>query len=255
MPEWAYHLELGDLFDRYRETGEFEPFRDEVVARLRAAPFYADTDVVLRHLVTALAEAANDEQFTSEWHYLALWGSQDEHRVLLCTYHARRCPPLPISPVPVKPTEQEEKPMTRIVVALDVTVSREAWISTYGSNPADELPEYVAERAAAARRLRELTGDDAGARYRLVGTEVRTDPTVHARGFITMRVVLDITVNAEAWASRYGLPADVGIGPHIAAEVASASPMLTEIAGTVELVSYTGARVIKEETITRKGRH
>lgn len=97
MPGWVFHLELGDLFARYATTGEFEPFRDDVVGRLRAAPFYDEADLVLRNLVNDLAETATNEQFTYEWGFLALWGGQDEVRVLLCTFHWTRCPPLPVT--------------------------------------------------------------------------------------------------------------------------------------------------------------
>lgn len=94
--EWRHHLELGDLFDRLRDPAQdYGPIRDEVVARLRAAPFYSTDDIVLRYLVDDLAAAQTIGRFDREMHYLYLWADQPHTRVWLCNARTKGCPPLP----------------------------------------------------------------------------------------------------------------------------------------------------------------
>lgn len=144
--------------------------------------------------------------------------------------------------------------MTRlIVVALDVTVSRESWETTYHIDPVEHLPEYVAERAANAERLRELHGTDDGVPYRVLGAEERTHPGVAARGFVTVRVAIALTVDAQAWEAEYGLAAVDGVPAHAAAYVATQSPMLEEVTGTVQVAPYASGWLIREDTM-RPGR-
>lgn len=131
-------------------------------------------------------------------------------------------------------------------VALDVTVARDAWDRTYGTDPAAELAEYVTERARFARRLVALVDGDGtgiGADVSLVGGVERPDPTGTGEWF-TMRVALDVTVDVAEWRARWGLDPLAGLGPHMAAELASSPVMLDELDGTVVYLPQSSGRVV-----------
>jgi hypothetical protein len=135
-----------------------------------------------------------------------------------------------------------------IVVSLDVTVSRESWAVTYGTDPVEDLPEYVAAIAASASQLRALDGNGLdGVPYRVLGSEDKTHPAVAARGFVTVRVAVSLTVNADqVWEATYGLPAVDAVAAHAAVEVFNHRPMREEVSGTVQVVPYSAGWIIGE---------
>jgi len=146
--------------------------------------------------------------------------------------------------------------MAKVIVApLDVTVERESWALTYGTDPVADLPEYVAGIAAAARLLRELdgTGNDSVS-YRVLGSEEKTHPDVAARGFVTVRVAIALTVEADQeWEARYGLAVADAVTAHVVVEVSNYRPIQEEVSGTVQAVPYSAGWLIREDTM-RPGR-
>jgi hypothetical protein len=120
--------------------------------------------------------------------------------------------------------------MTSIPVALEVTVHTDSYLATYGSDPTTDLPEHLAHNAAYAPRLLALAAPAETADVRLTTAHILTP---HTPGHTRLLVTLDATVNTEAWRSRYGSDPQRAVGAHIAAELATASPMRDEINGSV----------------------
>jgi len=142
--------------------------------------------------------------------------------------------------------------MTKVIVApLDVTVERGSWALTYGTDAVEDLPEYIAGIAASARLLRELdgTGND-GVSYRVLGSEDKTHPDVAARGFVTVRMAIALTVEADQeWEARFGLPVADAVTAHVVVEVSNPPPMREEVSGTVQAVPYSAGWIIREDTM------
>src|SRR5882757_3152524 len=134
-----------------------------------------------------------------------------------------------------------------IVVVLDVTASRDSWELTYGQNPLTDIPEYMEGGAGQVECLTALPGNSGdGAPVRLVGSAERTTPELAERGFITMRVVLDIGVDVEAWRAKWGLHPQDSLASHIAVEISRMSPMRTEVDGSVIAVPCCGGVLLGE---------
>lgn len=142
-----------------------------------------------------------------------------------------------------------------IVVVLDVTVSRASWELTYGHDPLTDVPEYMEGGVGQLECLTTLPGNTSdGAPVRLAGSQDRTTSGVAARGFITMRVVLDVGVDVEAWRAQWGVHPQDSLASRIAVELNQMSPMRNEVDGTVVAVPRSGGVLIGEDTIRTGGR-
>lgn len=86
---WQHRLFLTDVIRPLAEgTGEFDQLRDELVRRIREAPFYSAEDIVLRTLVNDLAEAGDLDQLGRDFDLFTLWCDQGQ-RVWLETSFTR----------------------------------------------------------------------------------------------------------------------------------------------------------------------
>jgi hypothetical protein len=124
-----------------------------------------------------------------------------------------------------------------VVVVLDVTVAHGAWQLTYGSDPGSDVAEYITNSARFASRLVELAErPDDGGEVRLARHEVTTGTELGARVRDRTRRAGRGPGRRRVARFRWGLDAKDSVGPHVAAEITSSSPMLTEVAATVAYV-------------------
>lgn len=68
---WNHRLHLGDIF--HDETRTFEQRRDEIVRRIKAAPFYDEDDLTLWSLVDELADTLDGDDFDDAWGLFYDW--------------------------------------------------------------------------------------------------------------------------------------------------------------------------------------
>lgn len=120
---------------------------------------------------------------------------------------------------------------TTLSVTLEATVGTAAWLATYGTNAADDLPDHLAHYAMYAPRLVALTPP--GTEAATVRLTARHLLTPHAPGYTRVLVVLDVTVDTDRWLATYGTDPQRAIGAHIAAELVTTSPMRDEINGSI----------------------
>lgn len=140
-----------------------------------------------------------------------------------------------------------------ITTTLDATVHRESWETTYGQDPVGDVPAYLANAAGHVERLRELPGVTSdGVTFVLVASEERTTPDQRQLGFVTVRLVLDVRLEAPEvaeWRRRWGLRAVESFGPYLAGALTELRPMREEVAGTVTLVPGTSGRLLGQDTL------
>jgi hypothetical protein len=75
---WKDQLFMTDLNDALVRGDGFEPVRNQIVHRIRTAPFYRHDDIVLRNLVEDLATAVSLDQANREWDLFTLWADQGQ---------------------------------------------------------------------------------------------------------------------------------------------------------------------------------
>jgi hypothetical protein len=79
---WLHKLQLADVF--HNETYTREQRRDEIVKRIKAAPFYDEDDYDLFYIVDELADTDTAEWMDQVWDAFYDWA--DEHRVWVATF-------------------------------------------------------------------------------------------------------------------------------------------------------------------------
>lgn len=75
---WKDRLFMTDLNDALVKGDDFEAVRNQIVHRIRTAPFYQHDDIVLRNLVEDLATAVSLDQANREWDLFTLWADQGQ---------------------------------------------------------------------------------------------------------------------------------------------------------------------------------
>lgn len=85
MAKWNYKLKLKDIF--HDETLTFEQRRDEIVKRIRSAPFFHADDPICElsdYILDNLSIAATPNDFDYEWDEFYNWC--DANRVWVETF-------------------------------------------------------------------------------------------------------------------------------------------------------------------------
>lgn len=84
MATWNFTLELWDVWTN--EALTFEDKRDEIVRRIRTAPFWGRDDMewfALQDIALSIQDAANTGEFDREFRWFYDWA--DKHRVWVAT--------------------------------------------------------------------------------------------------------------------------------------------------------------------------
>jgi hypothetical protein len=124
-----------------------------------------------------------------------------------------------------------------IAVSMDVTVSRHDWLAVFGTDPYGSVPEWLENHSYIGVDVR-LAGSG-----KLPNRTAFPADSAEALRWSSVRVVLDVTVDADQWSARWGLAPSVGVGPHVVAELAGHPVMRERVFGTVAYVPDSSGRL------------
>lgn len=139
---------------------------------------------------------------------------------------------------------------TTITITLELTVSRGAWEQIYDDDPLTSIPEHLAGSVGMTERLMQLPGNEHdGAAVLLVASDERTTMTQRQAGFVTVRVVLVMTVDELQWQRRWGIPPAEALGSYLAGAINQMRLMREKVNGTAVPVPAASGTLIAEETL------
>ena len=133
-------------------------------------------------------------------------------------------------------------------VALTVEVDRDSWKLTYGENPETDVPGYIVNAAMFLDPLlaalpKDVRGD--GATVRLAHHALLTRPGAQRP---KLALVLDVTLDPQAWRRAHGTGPALLIGPAVVMGLAALRPMREEVNATLEYLPGSSGGVIGDDT-------